>query len=108
MDGGEAICGYGSVALVGGSLDSYQFCRVGSKGSVSNEGDDTCLLVGGWVVYASPSLDGGPLLMLDGCEPGISVGGVWDLVLAMGCPWGVGSVMLWEGEGPDGWVGWHP
>ncbi len=73
MDGGEAICGYGSVALVSGSPDSYQFCRVGSKGNVSDEGVNTYLLVGGWVVYASSSLDGGPLLMLDGCKAGISV-----------------------------------
>ncbi len=73
MDGGEAICGYGSVALVSGPPYSYQFCRVGRKGSVSDEGVDTCLLVGFWVVYASLSLESGHLLMLDGCKAGISV-----------------------------------
>ena len=73
MDGGEAICGYGSVALVSGSPDSYQFRRVGSKGSVSDEGVDARLLVGGWVEYASSSLDGGPLFVLDGGKAGISV-----------------------------------
>ncbi len=38
MDGGENVSGYGSVALMDGPLDSYQFSRVDSEGNVHDEG----------------------------------------------------------------------